>query len=416
MGNNPAPDRPLLLVSGGPATQPLWAQLNETYDLVFLYTAAAQQAIGAGLRGAALSALWDGDMQEHVATVAIKLAARALAHEPAIAGRIHDAYAGAPPALLNGRLDEWFPGYAHSVLSGPLSILAQLERLAASGRRIAGCVTHEDVAPDTRTMVNWCNAHGIPTIHVPHAPCHLLPGIADVHRETRAQWIAASGPAVVDFYVEAGHPADHLVLTGAPQWDGLYGERPEREEARRVLSIAHPGPVLCYMTTWGQTTSLRSDFEREFAAGWEAVLASAKAQNAFLMVLVHWNDGRAGIEERYEAAMVAAGVPGLVTRNHKLYVLAAADLLIAQGPSNMCIEAAAMGVPSVYLQTEGFDYRTALPQRGTADRIGAVIATALATPASAAEWDAFVSAYNATHAERGGATEKIVAWVRQLCP
>lgn len=420
MGNNPAPEtpqRPVLLVSGGAPTQPLWPLLAETYDLAFLYPQAAQQAQAQGLPAAALGALWDGQAQETTANVAVQLAARVVTALPAIGERVADAYAGAPPPMLNGALGDWFAGYAHSVLSGPLAILAQLEKLASTGRQIAGCVTHEDVAPDTRTLVNWCNARSIPTIHVPHAPCHLLPGVTDIHRETRATWIAASGPAMAEFYAEAGHDPAHIVVTGGPQYDGLYGARPGREEARRVLDAKllpeFAGPVLCYMTTWGQTTSLRSDFDREFATGWQAMLGAAKALGAYLMVLVHWHDGRAGVEEQYEAAMVAAGVPGLVTRNHKLYVLAAADLLVAQGPSNMTLDAAIMGVPSVYLQTEGFDFRTPLPRRCAPEKLADAIAAALSEPVAL---DEFVAQYNVTHATQGGATENVVAMVRQLCP
>lgn len=415
MGNNPAPERPILLVSGGATTTPLWEQLAETHDLVFLYPQAAQQAAALGLPSAALGALWDADLQERVANIAVVLAARVVNHLPAVSERVADAYAGSPPPNLNGAFGEWFPGYAHSALSGPLAILAQLEKLASTGRHIAGCVTHEDVAPDTRTLVNWCNARGIPTIHVPHAPCHLLPGVVDIHRETRATWIAASGPAMADFYAEAGHDPAKITLTGGPLFDGLYGARPDRAEARAVLDRDLPafaGPVLCYMTTWGQTTSTRSDFEREFAAGWEATLATAKALGAYLMVLVHWHDGRAGIEEKYDAAMVVAGVQGLVTRNHKLYVLAAADLLIAQGPSNMTIDAAIVGVPSVYLSTEGFDFRTQLPHRCQPSELAGVVTHALA---SQEDWDGFVAEYNVTHGARGGATENVVAMVRQLC-
>lgn len=419
MGNNPAPEtapRPILLVSGGATTQPLWPLLAEKYDLVFLYPQAAQQAAAQGLPAAALAALWDAQLQEDTANTAAKLSARVVNQLPAIGERVADAYAGAPPPVLGEKLGDWFAGYAHSALSGPLAILAQLEKLATAGRQIAGCVTHEDVAPDTRTLVNWCNARSIPTIHVPHAPCHLLPGITDIHRETRATWIAASGQAMAEFYAEAGHDPAHIVLTGGPLFDGLYGARPERAEARGVLDRAFlptfTGPVLCYMTTWGQTTSLRSDFEREFAAGWEAVLGAAKTLGAYLMVMVHWHDGRPGVEESYEAAMQAAGVPGLVTRNHKLYVLAAADVLIAQGPSNMCLDAAIMGVPSVYLQTEGFDFRTALPRRcGTVD----LTATVQVALNESAPLDEFVAQYNSVHATGGGATENVGALVKELC-
>ena len=407
--------KPLLLISGGPSTKALWPDLAERYDLVFLYTAAGQEAAGNGLPAAPLAAVVDPDLQERIENTTVLMTAQVVANLPAISQRFGLAYGHDAPAQLNGRLGTWFAGYSHHILLGTISILAQLEKLAASGRRIAGCVTHEDVAPDTRAMVTWCNAHGIPTIHVPHAPCHLTADGPDVHKETRAQWIAASGPQVAEFYKRCGFPADHVEITGGPQWDDLYsGAIPGKAEARTVLGIGdRTGPVLCYMTTWGQTTSLRSGFDAEFEQGWQAVLAAAQKLGAYLMVLVHWNDQRGDIEDAYAKEMDAAGVDGLVTRSHKSYIVTAADVLIAQGPSNMCIDAAITGTPSVYLQTEGFDYATPLPHRAAVGGLMGAIQDAL--DGGTAGLGAFVAEYNAAQ-PHGDAADRVVAMVERLCP
>lgn len=406
--------KPILLVSGGPATQPLWKPLAESYDLAFLYPQAAQQASALNIPSMPLAALMDDDLLEQVENTATLLATKVVNALPTLHVRFANAYLHAGPVLLNSRLDSWFAGYAHHILNGEIAVLAQLERLAGMGRHIAGCLTHEDVAPDTRALVSWCNARGLPSVHLPHAPCHLLPGVTDIHRETRAQWVLASGPRVAQFYRECGVPDDHIITTGGPQWDELYdgvGALPGKSESRNVLGITHSGPVLCYMSTWGQTTSLRSEFEREFDAGWSAVLAHAQATGAYLMVMIHWHDGRAELEENYAKALEVAGVAGLVTRNHKTYVLRAADCLIAQGPSNMCIEAAILGTPSCYLQTQDFDFATALPYRGTPETIGTAIGAALAEQA---DWGAFAAEYNAVH-PHGGAIDAAVEQVRLLC-
>lgn len=409
--------RPLLLISGGPSTRALWPGLAEHYDLVFLYPQAGQEAKELGLRAAALAELVDPDLQESIQNQAALLTARVVGRLPELSERFHAAFGQDGPPALNGRLGDWFAGYAHYLLQGEVAILAQLERLAGQGRVIAGCLTHEDVAPDTRAMVAWANQRGIPTLHVPHAPCHLTTPAPDIHKETRATFIAASGPQVARFYQDCGVPAERITLTGGPQWDELYdGAMPGREEARRVaVPDWKAGPILVYMSTWGQTTSLRSNFDAEFNEGWQATLAAAKALGAFLCVLVHWNDQRADTEDAYAKALDAAGVDGLVTRAHKSYILRAADLLIAQGPSNMCIDAAIAGTPSVYLQTEGFDYATALPRRCLpADLLGELTG-ALGHPAPADEWSDFISQYNSAH-PTGAAAERVVDWVRQLCP
>ena len=265
-----------------------------------------------------------------------------------------------------------------------------------------------------RALVNWCNARGIPTLHIPHAPCHLLPGVTDIHRQTRARWIAASGPAVAEFYAESGHDRSFIVITGGPQYDAVYTDGPERAEARRVLVGDYAGPVLCYQTTWGQTTSLRSEFEAEFERGWQAVLAAARHLGAYVMVNVHWHDQRPDTVDRYEASLKAAGVPGLVTRDHFRYVLAAADVLVAQGPSNVALEAAMVGTPSCYIQTDDFDFRTELPYRGTPETIDIAIGRALASRGGDA-WDEFIAQYNAAHPD-GDAAERVAALVESVCP
>lgn len=414
-------DRPVFLISGGPSTRSLWVPLAERYDLAFLYAQAGQDAHDAGLPAAPMAQLMDGELSEKVDNTAVLMAAALVGHLPELHERFAQAYQGLfngqTPARLDGGVSGWMAGFAHHMLRGEVAILAQLEKLSSQGATIAGCLTHEDVAADTRALVGWCNARGIPTIHVPHAPCHLLPGVQDIHRETRAVYIAASGPQMARFYAESGHDPAAIRMTGAPHWDDLYhGALPERAESRTVIGIPadQVGPVLCYMSTWGQTTSIRSEFEREFEQGWAATLAAAKQMDAYLMVLVHWNDGRPETEQYYAEQLEAAGVAGLVTRSHKSYLLRAADLLIAQGPSNMCLDAAIMGTPSVYLQTPDFDYATALPRRAGPDNIAREITWALENPAPASAWDEFVGLYNSSHPD-GDATERVLAWVDELC-
>lgn len=423
-------ERPILLVSGGPSTFALWPGLAERYDLVFLYPQAAERAQALGLPAIALAQLADGDLQEHIQNSAVLLSARVVAGLPRVAQTFAAAFGPQAAPHFNGHLGEWFPGYALHLLGAEIAVLAQLQRLAETGRRLAGCLTHEDVATDTRALVAWCRARGLPTLHVPHAPCHLTTPGPDIHKQTRAEWVLASGPAVADFYAENGHDPARIVVTGGPQWDELYGGAlPARDEARAVLlppdlpipvtgtgpgEIGPDRPVVAYMTTWGQTTSLRSDFDREFEAGWQAVLAEARARGAYLAVLRHWNDQRPGVDEHYARALAQAGVDGLVTRDHKTYVLRAADVLVAQGPSNMCLEAAILGTPACYLQTEGFDYRTALPYRATPETLGAALTAALASR-GAPEWETMAAAYNAAHPD-GGAVDRVLEEVARRCP
>src|SRR3990167_2435375 len=98
---------PLLLISGGPATTPLWPLLAEKYDLVFLYPQAAQQAMAQGIRAGALASVLDADLQEHIATASVKLAARVVGNLPALCQNIRTVYGDQAPEALNGHLADW---------------------------------------------------------------------------------------------------------------------------------------------------------------------------------------------------------------------------------------------------------------------------------------------------------------------
>ena len=401
--------RPLMLVSGGYTTQPLWAQLAERYDLAFLAAPAAQLAVGLGLPAAPIASAINADISEHIQNSSVMLAAKVTNSVAGLSARFGEVI-GHGPELLNGKIPDWFPGFSHHLINAVVSILAALDEIERSQRRIVGCIVHEDVSLDTRALVAWCSARGIPTFQVPHAPCHLLPGVADIHGETRAEFIAASGPRMVDFYAERGHDSETIAALGAPQWDEYYhGAIPERSESRRVLGIPDDKLAILYMSSWAQTTSTRSGFEAEFDAGWKAVLAQAQARDAYLIAMLHMHDGRPDEAHPYLQDMDTANVAGLMTRHHFSYSLRAADVMVAQAPSNACLVAAILGTPSCYLQTEDFDYATALPFRGQPETIGAVLDAALASR-SASEWGEFVGEYNSAHPD-GDAATRVVDWI-----
>jgi CDP-glycerol glycerophosphotransferase (TagB/SpsB family) len=242
----------------------------------------------------------------------------------------------------------------------------------------------------------------------------LHAGVKDIHAEARAEYVAASGLYEQEFYEAAGVERGKAVITGNPAWDYLYleGGLPERAEARRVLCLPADGRVICYATTWGQTTSMRSRFGDEFKEGLLAVIEYAKSTNSILIVKVHPNQNPAE-GEQIAALMGQMGARGLVSREHLTYCLRASDLLIAQSPSNLCIEAATLGVPSVYIQTEGFDYKHSLPHRCGVAGLAAACGAAMATNPDA--WQDFITYYNAAHPD-GGATDRVVEMVGRLCP
>lgn len=408
-------ERRTLLLSSGTQLQGLWPILAEKFDLVFLAPQVAQLAKEMQLAGASsLGEHLDNETQEAAANEAARVTARVVNAMLHIAARFAEAYAGLDaPTELTLALENWWAGYAMHYIREHTARMAAMERLMNS-REVAGCLTHEDVTPDTRAMTLLCREFRIPTIHLPHAPCHLRPEAGqDIHREARTDWIAASGTQMKDWYVAQGFPAERIEIVGAPYWDGLYeGSLPEREEARQVLAIQPDSRVICYAGTWAQTTSLRGGFEREQDDGIAAALRLAQEWKAVVIVKAHPHSAKE-YDDFYAKALEAAQVPGMVTRLHTNYCLRASDVLVAQGPSNMCLEAAALGTPSCYLQTEGFDFATELPPRGGPEELGKIAEEALRVASRDGGWREFVHAYNDAHPE-GGAAERAAAFVEAV--
>jgi len=403
-----APDR-VLLMPGHPVSAAYWRALSEHYALCFLYPQAQEHAASLGISCGHLGQFFDADAQEFAANEAARMV-----------GTLHDrawnfkAFCGDLPHDLDGRLNEWWPGYILSHAQSLTQRVSAMEALAGKVK-IAGIVVHEDVAPDTRSMVLWARARGIPSVHVPHANCHLRDDAGpDIHRETRTDWIAASGQYMVEWYARHDFSRERIRVVGAPQMDALYQQRMERSAALHIWNFDQNDRIAVYATTWAQTTGLRGGWKDEHAAGLEAVLRLAKAQDMRLIIKIHPNDA-GGVEKNLEDAMKAAGVKGRVARQHNHLALSVADLFIAQGPSNMCIEAAIFGVPACYLTTEGFDYQTSpLPFRGAPEALEGAAQMALESRGDPL-WQDFIRFYNDAHPE-ANAVERLTEFVRGVCP
>jgi len=408
--NNNQDRKRVLMLHGHPVSQGYWRGLSEHYDLCFTSPQATEYAMSIGVPCFALNGFMNGDVQEHALSMSAQIASKAVQSASVISGRLLLQFNGSAPSEFHSAKD-WWPGYVlqHAqAIALQSALLTQLSNI----REIAGCVVHEDVAPDTRSLVLWCKARGIPTIHVPHAACHLrADGGSDIHRESRSDWILASGEYERDFYVAGGHPADRIDIVGAPQMDGLYADEvlPTQAEARRVMDIDNER-VICYAGTWSQTTAVRGTGNVEMNEGLRAVIELTHEWQAVLIIKSHPNGGD---DKAFEQALRDTNTPGLITKHYLSYAVRAADVLVAQGPSNICIEAAILGTPSCYIQSEGFDYAHALPFRSSAERLNIIAIEARDSRGDPA-WQDFIRLYNAAHPE-GGAVEAVVEKVIELC-
>ena len=219
---------PVLLIPGHPNSSDLWLPLSELTTLCFLYPQSAQYAESLGVRGAlSVAQFLDADAHERALNAAAQLTARLMGQIDAVGRRITSIVGTQGPTALNGKFADWFGGFSMHHLRERLIELAALDalrdKLAAQSIPLVGCVTHEDVSIDTRTLVLWCKENELPTIHVPHANCHLrADGGPDIHRESICDWLCAAGPYMQRWYIANGYPEDRITITGAPYWDSLY--------------------------------------------------------------------------------------------------------------------------------------------------------------------------------------------------
>jgi len=367
--------------------------------------------------GFGLHTYMSAEIQETAINTAYRMTARLHEHKGRNALNYHIQQAfngqGLPTNLTSPQVNEWWPGMMGERIKNHVVVMRMIEKLAAD-RKVVGCIVHEDVTPDMRTIVMYCQHLGIPTIHIPHANCFYVGEKWDIHTESISDYILASGEFAKGFYTHWGYPEERVIITGMPQWDRLYeNERPSKTEARRVLGIETDDEfVLVYASSWVQTTGMRSRFESELDDSLKMVIETAKELPATLLVKMHPGEP-ADNEKVYLSSMKEAGINGLVTRQFAEYVLSAADAVIAHGPSNFCCQTAAWRIPCAYIPTE--DYLFPFPGPIEVSWDNATHAVKIATQVDKDKtWEIFSKNCNDAH-RAGNACERIVEETLKIC-
>ena len=407
--------RPVLLISGGHTLQPLWQPLSETYDLCMLHPQSSGLMNDLGIQGAfGVQKYLTAELQEKAVNIAYRLSAKL--HEPSMSASlakvVSEAFNGNPPENLSQpQIGEWWPAMVGEHIKQEATLVGLLDAVM-NDRKISGCVVHEDVTPDQRAIVLFCKAHGIPTVHVPHANCFYTGKSWDIHTESISDYIAAAGTHMRDFYVRWGFPADKVRVTGVPHWDSWYNtNQPTKAEARKVLGVDENVFLFIYATSWGQLTSDRGGFEQEFENGLRQVLETTRELNATLCIKMHPSEAQ-GQEQIYLNALKENNINGFVTRQFNEYVLRAGDALVAHGPSNICVTSAFIGLPCVYLSTEDFEFPFPGPVKSGVSLAHAIRISQLLDGDKT--WDIFSKVCNDAHG-KGNATDRTAEFVREVC-
>lgn len=402
--------RPVLLITHSPVTFPLWKSLSETYDLCIVggNPGLAQDM---GLVGTfPLNQYANPDRNEIAVNTAYALSARL--HSPSVSASLSGEiglWANVDaPQLESKSVSQWWPAMVGEHIKQEVMLIEMLKGLM-SERRVVGCVVHEDVTPDMRVMVKYCQTRGVKTIHVPHANCYYVGQQWDIHTESISDYIASSGSHMRGFYEQWGY-IGVIRDAGSPSLDSWYTEPPSRSESRRVLGLSDTDFVLVYASTWGQLTSSRGGFEKEFETNIKMVLEYAKSEKATVVIKLHPGEAQ-GQEAFYMEKLKEFGVNGCVMRGYNEYVLRAGDVLCSHSPSNICVQAAICGMPSVYLPSEDFEFDHGPIQVGNDIRLAVEVAKGMTKD----YWDQFVERMNCIHGTGQSATDNTVEFIKEIC-
>lgn len=399
--------RPVLLITSNHTLLPLWEKLHETFDLCIIGPNAGL-AQDLGLAGAfPLAKYSNPDIGEEATNIAYRVAARL--HETPNSEKIAETVRGSfaddaavPNQLKPENVRGWWPAMVGEHVKGGAGVVACLKALLADREVLAGIV-HEDVTFEARVVVQYLKSRGVTTIHVPHASCFYIGEQWDIHTESICDYLLAAGKYMYDWYAKWGYAEDRIRVTGAPQLDRWYTDKfPSKKEARTVLGIGEDESVMMYATTWSQLTSSRSEFEQEHYRNLGVACKTAVERKCTMVLSLHPGESQ-GQEAFYLQKMKEYGVRGCVVRGYIEYVLRAVDFVVAP-VSNVVVDAAILGVPSVYIATEGFEMEGG-PIRYVDNLSRSIDFTLLYT---ARHWGEFAKLINDRHGEEESAASRAV--------
>jgi len=356
--------KPVIVLSGGPAVVPLVAKfdgdgkvtdplLSGEYDLAFLYPQVADQFRGRGLECFKIDDGTTGQDNNDAINWAVQKAMPLLASlKGRKQSRIRECFPQDQRILkvVSGGLLDWMPGYVVSSMARMHMRITVWKRFWDS-HDVRLVVTHEDVAEDTKALVQFARAQGTPTLHVPHFNHGSLPRpMPDLHDSINCDYAAVAGTYMRGWLAERGMDPDHIRITGHPAWDRYAHINPDRYWARAMMRLNPARKAVCYAADWVLWTTL-CYHEHTPQAGWRAMLGAAKAltQEGWILICKAHPGAKETNAAWHAKTAEDTGVECVVTDRHLDVVLQAADVFVSNGFSNIIAEAAMAGVPGITL-------------------------------------------------------------------
>jgi hypothetical protein len=259
-------------------------------------------------------------------------------------------------ALSHPQLQRWFPPLTYDIISYTLSRIWALERIIEE-HGIAGILLHEDVTVDGRLLAAVGRAQNVPIMHVPHANHFIDPRAGDIHADSRADYIGVYGQHMFDWYAAAGVAPEKLTIIGGAHWEDVYKEAESlsMDHARRCFGLPLNKLVYMYATSWAQGTNTWGRGQEDLYDSMRWVMQAAKDADAHVLAKIHPHEPMQHAD-RYAEIAKESGVHTVFTSNYLGHCLAAADVVITQGSSNIAVEAGIMGKPVAEMFQPGTQY------------------------------------------------------------
>lgn len=411
MGN-----RPLVVLTGGVTTQALTEKLIGHFDVGVMDGQVAEiQHQKFGDRVIQVGKLITEESERIAQNEAVRRASTIFQSgwQNNLVGRLNatEEWKYSAPGKVVRELDNWLWGFLVASLARQLSrgfAINELER----GRKISLFITHEDVTEVGGGLVQWANGKRIPTLHIPHANCYMMPECSpDLHETSISHSIAAT-PHMEQFYRERGYTGN-IRITGSPIFDRWANFNVDRNWAAAALGLDPNVPTITYFSSWSQATNVHSLGEG-FELAYRSILETVKRTGWQLLVKLHPGE-RAGLEQMYLEGAKQHQVICKVSRQYLDLFLSASDVIVTFGTSNTLLDAVLLGKQALSIRIRGFQIPL-LPEvyLGSSVQEGSIvlkdkIESLLQNPQNASE-----AIKHYVGITDGHAVDRIAQWVKEI--
>ena len=179
-----------------------------------------------------------------------------------------------------------------------------------------------------------------------------------------------------------------------------------------MLQLEPDLPVVSLCTGWVQRTNMVDDHSMLDAAV-HLTLQAAKQEGWQLIWKLHPGDAK-GREKQTALLAAAYRLPAAILRNHLPVVLAASDVVMSIGPSNVLVESALMGTAPVIFPLRGYGFPSEPPWvvEPDVDSIASIINGLLDGKKWALAKDKFVRRY--AYQNDGKAVKRTVRQIKRI--